>query len=66
MTYDSGMNGMIQSLFHHRAWADAAILQAVRAHAEAEKDERLRRTLHHTIMVQRIFLSLFLERPFDL
>lgn len=65
MTYDSGMTSMIQSLFRHQAWADAAILRAVRAHAEAAQDERLRWTLHHIVMVQRAFLSFFLERPFD-
>ncbi len=61
-----GMLQVIHSLFHHQAWADAAILQAVRAHADAEKDEKLRWTLHHMVMVQRAFLSLFLKRPFDM
>jgi len=60
------MIDMINALYKHQAWADAAILQAVRAHPEAEKDEKLPITLHHIVMVQRAFLSLFLVRPFDM
>jgi uncharacterized damage-inducible protein DinB len=60
------MTGMMNELFQHQAWADAAILQAVRAHSEAAKDEKLRGALHHIVMVQRAFLSLFLARPFDM
>jgi uncharacterized damage-inducible protein DinB len=56
---------MIRSLFDHQAWADAAILGAVRNHPAAREDETLRKTLHHTVATQRAFLSLFLERPFD-
>jgi uncharacterized damage-inducible protein DinB len=56
---------MIRSLFDHQAWADAAILGAVRSHAVAREDETLLRTLHHIVATQRAFLSLFLERPFD-
>jgi uncharacterized damage-inducible protein DinB len=33
---------------------------------EAEKDSQIRSTLHHIVTVQRAFLSLFLERPFDM
>jgi uncharacterized damage-inducible protein DinB len=60
------MIGMINELFKHQAWADAAILQAVRAYPEAGNDEKLRHALHHIVMVQRAFLSLFLGRPFDM
>ena len=56
---------MIRQLFHHQAWADAAILTAVRSHPTAREDEALRKTLHHIVVTQRAFLSLFLERPFD-
>jgi uncharacterized damage-inducible protein DinB len=59
------MTRMLDSLFRHQAWADAALLQAVRAHAEAAADERLRWTLHHIVMVQRGSLALLLGRPFD-
>ena len=57
---------MMNELYKHQAWADAAILQAVRAHPEAGNDQYLRRTLHHIVMGQRAFLSLFLGRPFDI
>lgn len=33
---------------------------------EAEKDSQIRSTLHHIVTVQRAFLSLFLERAFDM
>ena len=56
---------MIQSLFQHQEWADTTLLRAVQAHLEAEKDAQLRSTLHHIVTVQRAFLSVFLERPFD-
>jgi uncharacterized damage-inducible protein DinB len=56
---------MIRELFNHQAWADAAILTAVRSHSAAREDEALRKTLHHIVVTQRAFLSLFLERPFD-
>lgn len=60
------MIDMINDLFQHQAWADAAILQAVRTTPEAAKDEKIRATLHHMVMVQRAFLSLFLQRTFDI
>lgn len=56
---------MIRKLFCHQAWADAAILKAARAHAGAAEDEYIRNTLHHTLVTQRFFLSLFLGRGFD-
>ena len=60
------MLSMIRDLFNHQAWADSAILIAVRSHPAAREDEALRKTLHHIVVTQRAFLSLFLERPFDL
>src|ERR1700720_1296392 len=59
------MVSMIRELFHHQAWADAAVLTAVRSYPAAREDEALRKTLHHIVVTQRAFLSLFLERPFD-
>jgi uncharacterized damage-inducible protein DinB len=59
------MLSMIRDLFNHQAWADAAILAAVWSHPAAAEDEALRKTLHHIVVTQRAFLSLFLERPFD-
>ncbi len=48
---------MIQSLFAHQAWADAAILKTVREQNGAFADEDVRKWLHHIVTVQRFFLS---------
>ena len=56
---------LIQSLFAHMAWADNAILQAIAAHDGAYADDEVRKWLHHVLVVQRFFLSLFLQRSFD-
>jgi uncharacterized damage-inducible protein DinB len=57
---------LMGDLFEHQAWADASMLDAVRNHAPAGDDAKLRETLHHIVMVQRAFLSIFLKRPFDM
>ena len=59
------MKSLLSSLFRHQAWADAAMLSAVRAHPESLRDEWLSKTLHHIVMVQRFYLSRFLGRHFD-
>lgn len=56
----------IQSLFAHQAWADAAILKAVREQDGAFADEEIRKLLHHIATVQRFFLSRFTGDPFDM
>jgi len=56
---------LIQSLFAHMAWADGSLLKAVAAHDGAFADDEVRKWLHHTVVVQRFFLSLFQQRPFD-
>jgi len=63
--YHFRMKTLLQSLFRHQAWADAAILSAVRSHPESLRDEWLLKTLHHIVTVQRFYLSRFLGRPFD-
>jgi uncharacterized damage-inducible protein DinB len=60
------MIDVIQSLFAHMAWADAALLDAVGAHAGAYADEELRKWLQHIVTVQRFFLSLCQQRQFDM
>jgi uncharacterized damage-inducible protein DinB len=57
---------LLAELFDHQAWADATMLAAVRACPAACDDEKLRQTLHHIVMVQRAFLSIFLKRTFDM
>jgi uncharacterized damage-inducible protein DinB len=56
---------LLQTLFGHQVWADAAILSAVQSHAESLRDVWLLKTLHHVVIVQRVFLFRFLDRPFD-
>src|SRR5271165_6648202 len=60
------MSELFQSLFAHMAWADAAILKAVAAHEGAFADDEVRKWLHHIVVVQGFFLSLFQQRPFDM
>lgn len=64
--YDIQVLPLLAELFDHQAWADAALLEAVRACPAARDDEKMRHTLHHIVMVQRAFLSIFLKRPFDM
>jgi len=59
------MIDLIQSLFAHMAWADTSLLKAVATHEGAFADVEVRKWLHHTVVVQRFFLSLFQQRPFD-
>ena len=60
------MLDMIRSLFGHQEWADNELLKSVRVFESASRDEAMRWTLHHTVMVQRGFLALILGREFDL
>src|SRR5665213_1764192 len=60
------MAALLTELFDHQAWADATILAAIRACPAARNDEKMLSALHHIIMVQRAFLSMFLKRPFDM
>jgi uncharacterized damage-inducible protein DinB len=57
---------LIRSLFLHQEWADNLLLNAVESHLDSRQDLQIRGTLHHTVMVQRAFFALFLERPFDM
>jgi len=57
---------MLLDLYQHQAWADAALLKAVNAYVNAWHDEKLRWTLHHTVMVQRAFLHLSTGSAFDM
>jgi uncharacterized damage-inducible protein DinB len=63
--YHSSVLTLLQSLFSHQSWADAAVLSAVQSQPESLQDERLLKTLHHIVMVQRFFLSRFVDRPFE-
>ena len=59
------MINLLTSLTHHQSWADATLLTAVQAHPDSLHDEQMLKTLHHIVMVQRVFLSRFFDRPFE-
>ena len=56
---------LLKSLAEHMAWADMALLKAIAAHDGAFDDEEVRKWLHHILVVQRFFLSLFQHSAFD-
>jgi uncharacterized damage-inducible protein DinB len=58
------MLAMLQDLFRHKGYANAALLRAIRQHAEAAQDQELRKLLHHIILADRFWLHLSLGRPF--
>ncbi len=59
------MLNLLTSLTHHQSWADATLLTAVQAHPNSLHDEQMLKTLHHIVMVQRLYPARFLNRPFD-
>jgi uncharacterized damage-inducible protein DinB len=56
---------MLRSLIAHQEWADETMLSAIGNHPGSAGDDLMRTTLHHIVVTQRAFLSLFLQRPFD-
>ncbi|HLJ47179.1 MAG TPA: DinB family protein [Bryobacteraceae bacterium] len=57
---------MLQDLVHHKNYANTALLNAIAAHEQASVDPELRHLLHHIILANRFWLSLFVGQPFDL
>jgi len=57
---------MLRDLIYHKAYANAAMLKAISQHEAATHDAELRAALHHILIANRFWLSLFLELPFDL
>jgi uncharacterized damage-inducible protein DinB len=55
---------MLRDLIHHKWWANAALLKAIREHEQASQDRELRELLHHMILANRFWFSLSLGRPF--
>jgi len=49
---------MLLDLFQHQAFTDAALVNAVRRHAVAARDEELRRLLHHILLAHRLWIHL--------
>lgn len=58
------MLALFRDLFEHQAYADAAMLNAIRRHDAASRDEKLRSLLHHTILAHRFWLHLSQGIPF--
>jgi uncharacterized damage-inducible protein DinB len=63
--YDSTVINLLASLISHQAWADATLLTAVQSHPNSLHDEHMFKTLHHIVMVQRLYPARILNRPFD-
>ena len=55
---------MLQDLIHHKGYANASLLKAIRQHETAAQDLELRKLLHHIILANRFWLCLSLELPF--
>jgi len=52
------MLAMLQDLIHHKGYANAALLKAIRQHVAAAQDPELRKLLHHIILANRFWLCL--------
>jgi uncharacterized damage-inducible protein DinB len=50
------MNAILRDMFDHQFWADAELWKALGAHAPARDDVTIRERLHHTHIVQRVFI----------
>jgi uncharacterized damage-inducible protein DinB len=55
---------MFRDLFQHQAYADAAIVNAIRRHDTAARDEQLRVLLHHVLIAHRFWIHLSQGLPF--
>jgi len=55
---------MLQDLIHHKGYANASLLKAIRQHEPAAQDPELRKLLHHIILANRFWLRLTLGLPF--
>ena len=55
---------MLQDLIHHKGYANASLLKAIRQHEPAAQDPELQKLLHHIILANRFWLLLTLGLPF--
>jgi uncharacterized damage-inducible protein DinB len=63
--YITAMLATIRDLFGHQAFTDAALLNAVRRHETAARDEALRTLLHHVLVAHRYWIHLGQGLPFS-
>jgi uncharacterized damage-inducible protein DinB len=59
------MLAMLLDLFQHQAYADAAMVSAIRSHDIAARDEVLRVLLHHILIAHRFWIHLSQGLPFS-
>jgi len=55
---------MLQELIHHKGYANASLLKAIRQHETAAQDPELHKLFHHIILANRFWLRLSLGLPF--
>jgi uncharacterized damage-inducible protein DinB len=56
---------MLRDLVQHKNYANAILLNTISSHENASADTELLSLLHHVILANRFWLSLFLGRSFD-
>ena len=56
---------VVRDLVEHKNYANAMLLGAIGAHEQASADTELRNLLHHIILANWFWLSLFLNETFD-
>jgi uncharacterized damage-inducible protein DinB len=59
------MLAMLLDLFQHQAYADAAIVNAIRRHEITGRDNALRVLLHHILIAHRFWIHLSQGLPFS-
>jgi uncharacterized damage-inducible protein DinB len=64
--YEAVMLAMLRDLFQHQAYADAAMVNAIRRHEVAARDEQLRVLLHHILISHRFWTHLGQGLPFSI
>lgn len=55
---------MLRDLFQHQAYVDAAMINAIRRHEIAARDEALRVLLHHILLAHRFWIHTGQGLPF--
>jgi len=59
------MLATLRDLFGHQAFTDAALLNAIRRHETAARDQELRTLLHHILVAHRYWIQLSQGLPFS-
>ena len=59
------MLATLRDLFCHQAFTDAALLNAIRRHETAARDQELRTLLHHILVAHRYWTQLSQGLPFS-